>query len=129
MPRPALAAPPAVWPGHAVVVEPPVSRNAVPQIPVSLPPTLVGLIVRLNGVSQLPTNTLPKPPLRPSALLRPHQPSWLTPRKSAVLVHWNHADRPPPSFSSPLKPISLPGVWMKSALLRSAPVKGNPASG
>src|SRR3954464_8893288 len=94
----------------ASVVESPVSRNAVPQIPVSLPPTLVGLIVRLNGVSQLPMNTLPNAPLRPSALLRLHQLLVAPPRTSAVDVHWYQADRPPPRRSSPLKPISLPGV-------------------
>src|SRR5687768_3725845 len=97
-------------PPTVVVVESAVNRKAVPQMPVSLPPTVGGLIVRLNGVSQLPMNTLPKPPFMPSALLREHQPFWLWPRGSAVLVHWNHADRPPPSFSSPLKPTSLPGV-------------------
>src|SRR6185295_18254386 len=59
--------------GASVLVEPPVSRKAVPQMPVSLPPTLVGLIVRLNGVSQRPTKRLPKPPLRPRALLRVHK--------------------------------------------------------
>src|SRR5688500_7047966 len=79
------------------VVEPAESRFAVPNTPVSAPPTLVGLIVRLNGVTQLPMNTLPKPPFRPSALLREHQPSCDSPRTSAVLSHWNHADRPPPS--------------------------------
>src|SRR3982750_1356206 len=108
-------------PPVGVVVELPSSRNAVPKMPVSLPPTAVGLIVRLNGVSQLPMNTLPKPPFRPSALLREHQPFWLWPRGSAVVAHWNHADRPPPSFSSPLKPISLPGVWLKSVLDRPLP--------
>src|SRR4051812_16828882 len=100
-----------------VLVEPPVSRNAVPQIPVSLPATLVGLIVRLKGVSQRPIQTLPKPPFRPRPLLRlQSSPSWSAgaaapaERKFMVAVHWNHADRPPPNFSSPLKPISLPGL-------------------
>src|SRR5687768_7956063 len=96
------------------VVEPADSNPAVPQMPVSAPPTLVGLIVRLNGVSQLPMKTLPKPPFRPSALLREHQPSADWPRGSAVLSHWNHADRPPPSFSSPLNPTLLPGVCRMS---------------
>ena len=34
-----------------------------------------------------------------------------------MLSHWNQADRPPPSFSSPLKPMLLPGVWRKSVSL------------
>src|SRR5688500_9053731 len=113
-------------PPTAVVVDVEVSRNAVPYIPVSLPPTAVGLMVRLNGVSQLPMKTLPKPPFRPSALLREHQPSGLWPRKSAVVAHWNHADKPPPSFSSPLKPISLPGFWRKSAFVRATPGAASP---
>src|SRR5688572_22679090 len=71
--------------------------------------------------------TLPKPPFRPSALLRVHQPSFESPRTSAVLAHWNHADRPPPSFSSPLKPISLPGVCRMSTFCRS-PVPNVPWS-
>src|SRR5258705_9116308 len=99
-------------------VELPPRKNAVPNKPVSLPATFVGEAVRLNGVSHLPIHTLPKPPLKPTPLLRLQKsPSpAAAPRTSAVLAHWNHADKLPPSFSSPLKPISLPGVWISSTL-------------
>src|SRR5512146_2370369 len=106
--------------GFAVVsvpVELPASRKAVPNNPVSSPPTMPMFIARLNGVSHRPTWKLPKAPFRPSALLREQKPSWFCPRMSAEDSHWNHADRPPPSFSSPLTPIALPpGVCRKSVL-------------
>src|ERR1700759_193905 len=78
---------PAGCPGKDVLFEPPVRRKDVPQLPVSFAPTFPRPIVRLNGVSQFPTNTLPNAPFRPSALLRVHQPSPVSPRKSALLVH------------------------------------------
>src|SRR5688500_11376573 len=105
-----------LWPA-TVLVDPPWVMNATPQKPVSLTPTRHGPAVRLYGRSQRPRKRFPKPPFRPSALLRLHKklsvseptPSPVS-RKLAVDAHWNHAERPPPSFSSPLKPISLPGL-------------------
>jgi hypothetical protein len=70
---------------------------------------------RLKGVSHLPKNRLPKPPRKPTALLREHKPMVSKPVTAAEVSHWNQADMPPPKFSTPLKPIALPpGVSAKS---------------
>ena len=63
-------------------------------------------------------------PFMPAALLRWHSEAVPVPRKSAVLSHWNQADRPLPSFSSPRKPMDEPGFCSRSVVRSSEPIAG-----
>ena len=111
-PMPEVSAPP----------EPPNGRNDIPRIPVSSAPTVPRPMARFIGVSHLPAKMLPKPPRKPTALLRVQMLEVSKPVMSAELSHWNQAERPPPSCSTPLKPIALPpGVSAKSSVGRPGP--------